>query len=98
MAASPLAMNIAPRSRGDAFQPVSLDSTVPLLTGREMPVLGLGTWQLKHQTGDSVARALEAGYRMVDTSGDYHTQRGIGDALRTHGVPRDSTYVVTKVE
>jgi 2,5-diketo-D-gluconate reductase A len=91
-------MNIAPRSRGETFQPLSLDSTVPLVTGREMPVLGLGTWQLKHQTVDSVARALEAGYRMIDTSGDYHTQRGIGDALRAKGVPRESTYVVTKVE
>jgi diketogulonate reductase-like aldo/keto reductase len=98
MAASPLALNIAPHPRGNAFQPLGLESTVPLLTGRTMPVLGLGTWQLKHQTVDSVAGALAAGYRMVDTSGDYHTQRGIGEALRAHGIPRESAYIVTKVE
>jgi 2,5-diketo-D-gluconate reductase A len=98
MAASPLAMNFAPRDRADAYQPLSLESSVPLLTGREMPVLGLGTWQLKHHTVDTVTRALEAGYRMIDTSGDYHTQRGIGAALRANGFARESIYVVTKIE
>ena len=36
----------------------------------------------KHHTVETVPQALEAGYRMIDTSGDYHTQRGIGEALR----------------
>ncbi|HTU64987.1 MAG TPA: aldo/keto reductase [Steroidobacteraceae bacterium] len=71
---------------------------MPLLTGRDMPVIGLGTWQLKHHTADSIAQALAAGYRMIDTSGDYHTQRGIGDALRAAGVARESVFVTTKVE
>lgn len=61
-------------------------------------MVGLGTWQLKHQTADSVARALAAGNRMIDTSGDYHTQRGIGEALRANDIPREFVYVVTKVE
>jgi diketogulonate reductase-like aldo/keto reductase len=91
-------MNIAPRSRADLFQPLSAESNVPLLSGRGMPVLGLGTWQLKHQTVDSVAQALAAGYRLIDTSGDYHTQRGIGDALRAAGCARESVFIVTKVE
>jgi 2,5-diketo-D-gluconate reductase A len=91
-------MHIAPRSRGDSFQPLSADTLMPLLTGREMPLLGLGTWQLKHQTVESVTCALESGYRMIDTSGDYHTQRGIGEALRASGVPREAVYLVTKVE
>jgi diketogulonate reductase-like aldo/keto reductase len=91
-------MNIAPRSRADLFQPLTAESNVPLLSGRGMPVLGLGTWQLKHQTVDSVAQALAAGYRLIDTSGDYHTQRGIGDALRAAGCARESVFIVTKVE
>ena len=98
MAASPIAMNIAPRSRADLFQPLALESNLPLLSGRQMPVLGLGTWQLKHQTADSVAQALGAGYRLIDTSGDYHTQRGIGEALRAAGCPRESVFIQTKVE
>jgi 2,5-diketo-D-gluconate reductase A len=99
MAASPIAIQqLAQRSRADALLPPGLDSTVALFTGRVMPLLGLGTWQLKHQTVDNVRSALEAGYRMIDTSGDYHTQRGIGEALRASALPRKSVYVVTKVE
>src|SRR6185369_1293090 len=97
MAASPVAMNLAPRSRADRFKPLAPDSNVRLLSGREMPALGLGTWQLKHQTVDSVAQAIGAGYRLLDTSGDYHTQRGIGEALRAAGCPRESVFLVTKV-
>ncbi len=77
------------------LQPVS---TVRLSSGVHMPCLGLGTWQLKHHTHETVLRALEAGYRMIDTSGDYHTQRGIGEAVRAFGAPRKSLFVVTKVE
>jgi len=91
-------MNFAPRSRADIYRPLNAESNLPLIGGRQMPVLGLGTWQLKHQTTDSVAQALAAGYRLIDTSGDYHTQRGIGDALRATGQPRESVFVQTKVE
>jgi diketogulonate reductase-like aldo/keto reductase len=83
---------------GGAPPLLSLESRLVLPSGNEMPVLGLGTYQLKHHTVDTVLRALEAGYRMIDTSGDYHTQRGIGDALRACGADRDSLYVVTKIE
>jgi 2,5-diketo-D-gluconate reductase A len=74
------------------------DSTVPLLSGNRMPLLGLGTCELRHRTAESVTSALAAGYQMIDTSADYHTQRGIGDALRHCGLPRDAVYIVTKVE
>lgn len=73
-------------------------STVPLHTGRRMPVMGLGTWQLTHDTAGTVAKALDLGYRMIDTSSDYGTQPGIGAGLRSNGVRRDDPYLVTKVE
>jgi diketogulonate reductase-like aldo/keto reductase len=73
-------------------------TTVRLLTGTEMPALGFGTWELKHQTVETVYQALAAGYRLIDTSGDYHTQRGIGNALRAFGGDRDDVFVVTKIE
>jgi diketogulonate reductase-like aldo/keto reductase len=72
--------------------------TVPLHTGRLMPQLGLGTYQLRTHTVETVLRALEAGYRMIDTAGDYHTQRGIGEALSHCDLDRSDYYVVTKIE
>jgi 2,5-diketo-D-gluconate reductase A len=63
-----------------------------------MPILGLGTWQLTNDTIDTVAYALELGYRLIDTSSDYDTQPGIGEAMKNSTIDRESIYVVTKVE
>ncbi|WP_353644387.1 aldo/keto reductase [Mesorhizobium sp. WSM2239] len=73
-------------------------SEIALHTGNKMPVLGLGTWQLTNDTAGTVAAALELGYRMIDTSGDYGTQPGIADGINQSGVERADFYLVTKVE
>jgi diketogulonate reductase-like aldo/keto reductase len=91
MAAIPLALRRANFSQFE-YESVSLRS------GNQMPLLGLGTWHLNHQTVDTIQQALSAGYRLIDTSGDYHTQRGIGEAIRESGLPRNEIFVVTKIE
>lgn len=73
-------------------------SSVSLHSGNTMPVMGLGTWQLTDDTAEAVAAALKLGYPMIDTSGDYGTQPGIGEALERSGVAREDVYLVTKVE
>jgi diketogulonate reductase-like aldo/keto reductase len=77
---------------------LSIHSRKPLRSGNRMPLIGLGTWQLTDQTADTVAHALQLGYPMIDTSGDYGTQPGIAEALRKARPPRESFYLVTKVE
>jgi diketogulonate reductase-like aldo/keto reductase len=73
-------------------------STVTLHTGRQMPILGLGTWQLTKDTAGTVEAAFQLGYRMIDTSADYGTQPGIGEAIKRSELDRDRLYLVTKVE
>lgn len=63
-----------------------------------MPVLGLGTWELTHDTAGTVGYALELGYRMIDTACDYGSQPGIGEAIRSSRIPRSELYLVAKVE
>lgn len=82
----------------EADSPLSQESCHFLPSGNRMPLIGLGTWQLTHHTVETLCRAIEIGFRMVDTAPDYHTQRGIGEAIRASGVERDSMFVVTKVE
>ncbi|WP_274423784.1 aldo/keto reductase [Chelativorans sp. YIM 93263] len=77
---------------------MDLTSRIRLHTGSEMPVLGLGTWQLTDNTADVIATALDLGYPMIDTSGDYGTQPGIGDGLRKKSAQRSDFYLATKVE
>jgi diketogulonate reductase-like aldo/keto reductase len=72
--------------------------TISLHTGSKMPRLGLGTWQLTNDTAGTVLAALQMGYRLIDTSGDYGTQPGIGEAIKKSGLERAEIYVVTKVE
>lgn len=73
-------------------------STIPLHTGRGIPVIGLGTWRLTENTAETVHAALELGYSMIDTSGDYGTQPGIGEGILMSTVDRAQLYIVTKVE
>ena len=69
-----------------------------LSDGSEMPLLGLGVWQVEpgRQTEDSVRWALELGYRHVDTAQAYGNEESVGNALRDSGVPREDVFITTK--
>ncbi|MCL5291465.1 MAG: aldo/keto reductase [Actinobacteria bacterium] len=63
-----------------------------------MPIMGLGTWQLTLETAETVLYAVNLGYRLIDTSSDYGTQPGIGEAIRKASIDREALYITTKVE
>src|SRR6476661_9798823 len=69
-----------------------------LNNGIEMPLLGLGVWQVDHgeDTENSVRWALELGYRHIDTAQAYGNEESVGRALRDSGVPRDEVFITTK--
>ncbi|HZP71743.1 MAG TPA: aldo/keto reductase [Gaiellaceae bacterium] len=69
-----------------------------LADGREMPLLGLGVWQVRkgRECVDAVRWALELGYRHVDTAQAYGNEESVGEGLRASGVPRDEVFVTTK--
>lgn len=77
---------------------MDIEATVTLPSGRTMPVIGLGTWQLTDDTAGTVEEALRLGYPMIDTAGDYGTQPGIGEALHRNGVARERVFITAKVE
>ncbi|MEX2481440.1 MAG: aldo/keto reductase [Gammaproteobacteria bacterium] len=74
------------------------NTKLPLHTGRRMPALGLGTWQLTDDTAGTIEAALELGYRLIDTAEDYGSQPGIGEGFRRSGLDRSDLYLVAKVE
>jgi diketogulonate reductase-like aldo/keto reductase len=66
--------------------------------GVKIPVIGLGTWELRGRAcARLVEQALRLGYRHVDTAQAYDNERGVGEALRASGVPRNEVFVTTKV-
>ena len=71
-------------------------STLP--NGVKMPCVGFGTWQTPSGdvARDSVAKALEVGYRHLDTAAIYGNEASVGDGLRMSGVRREDVFVTTK--
>ena len=69
-----------------------------LADGKEIPLLGLGVWQIKDgpECENAVRWALELGYRHIDTAQAYGNERSVGRALRDSGVPRDEVFITTK--
>jgi diketogulonate reductase-like aldo/keto reductase len=69
-----------------------------LSNGVEMPLLGLGVWQLRagRATEQAVLWALEAGYRHVDTATLYRNEESVGAGVRASGLPREEIFVATK--
>lgn len=66
--------------------------------GADIPALGFGTSPMTGGlTADTVAAALKAGYRHIDTARKYGTERAVGDAMRASGIPRDDIFLTTKV-
>jgi 2,5-diketo-D-gluconate reductase A len=75
----------------------ALAPTQTLPHGAAIPVIGLGTWPLDDAGAETaVARALESGYRHVDTAYAYGNERGVGRGLRASGVPREELFVTSK--
>src|SRR5918994_5298530 len=74
------------------------DESVKLASGTRMPLLGLGTWQARGRSAvEAVARALEVGYRHIDTATAYGNEEQVGDGIAESGVPREEVFVTTKL-
>jgi diketogulonate reductase-like aldo/keto reductase len=69
-----------------------------LADGNELPLLGLGVWQVPNgpECVNAVRWALEAGYRHIDTAQAYGNEESVGQGLRESGVPREQVFITTK--
>jgi diketogulonate reductase-like aldo/keto reductase len=69
-----------------------------LADGNQMPMLGLGVWQVPNGVAcvNAVRSALDLGYRHIDTAQAYGNEESVGKALRDSGVPRDDVFITTK--
>lgn len=69
-----------------------------LSNGVKIPQFGLGTWFIDDdKVAEAVREAVKLGYRHIDTAQAYGNERGVGEGVRTSGVPREELFVVSKV-
>lgn len=68
------------------------------IQGINVPEIGLGTYKLYgKECKNTVMKALDLGYRHIDTAQMYKNEAEIGDAIRTSYVDRDDIFITTKV-
>ena len=72
---------------------------IKLNNGILMPGIGFGTWKIKdyNQVIDVVKKAIEVGYRHIDTASVYGNEEAIGIALKESCIPREDIFVTTKL-
>lgn len=75
-----------------------LNETYTLADGTAIPKLGLGTWFIDDdKAAQAVREAVKLGYRLIDTAQAYGNERGVGEGVRTCGLPREQVFVASKV-
>src|SRR5690625_604317 len=71
---------------------------VKLNNGLQMPQLGYGVWKVSDdEVVQGVTKALEVGYRSIDTAKVYANERGVGQAIAKSNISRDDLFITTKV-
>ena len=71
---------------------------IELNDGNAIPQFGFGVFQIEPaETAEAVARALEVGYRHVDTAQMYENEREVGEGVRRSGLDRGEVYITSKL-
>ena len=77
---------------------ISAVPNLKLNDGHSIPQLGLGVWQVEPRITARVVRdGIAAGYRLIDTAEGYNNEAGVGEAIRTAGVPRNELFITSKL-
>jgi len=76
-------------------------SEIPNITlndGNIIPQLGFGVFQIEPtDTVDAVRKALEIGYRHIDTAEMYGNEKEVGEAIRASGFDRGDVFITSKL-
>lgn len=72
--------------------------TVILPNSTKMPALGFGVFQMSDEEAEqSVIKALQTGYRSIDTATSYNNEEAVGRGIKKSGVPRGEIFITSKL-
>ena len=75
-----------------------LQEKYKLSNGVEIPKIGLGTWFIGNdEVAKTVRKAVELGYRHIDTAQAYQNEGGVGEGIRSCGLDREEIFLTTKL-
>jgi 2,5-diketo-D-gluconate reductase A len=72
---------------------------ITLNNGVDIPALGFGVWQMEdlQECESAVLKAIETGYRMIDTAAIYQNETAVGKAVKNSGLNRDELFITSKL-
>ena len=72
---------------------------ITLNDGNKIPQFGLGVFQISgdEKTKEACLEAFKLGYRHIDTAHAYQNERGVGQAVKESGIPREEIWITTKL-
>ncbi len=82
---------------------LNINTKIKLNNGVEIPLLGLGTWEITEGETiiDAIRLAISKGYRHIDTARIYGNEKGVGKGLKLsleeQGIRREDIFITTKL-
>lgn len=82
---------------------LNINTKIKLNNGFEIPLLGLGTWEITEGETiiDAIRLAISKGYRHIDTARIYGNEKGVGKGLKLsleeQGLTREDIFITTKL-
>lgn len=72
---------------------------IKLRNGNELPIIGLGTWQITDRDlmSEIIGTAYKEGYRLIDSAAAYSNEIAISKAIAANGIPREDVILSDKV-
>ncbi|MFQ9718516.1 MAG: aldo/keto reductase [Blautia sp.] len=72
---------------------------ITLNNGVKMPAVGFGVFRITDEVEceEAVLKAIQAGYRHIDTASAYGNEKAVGKAIERCGIPREKLFVTTKL-
>mgnify|MGYP001403662234 FL=1 len=69
-----------------------------LNNGNKIPAIGFGTYKAQEDEGiAAVKKAIETGYRLIDTAAKYENEEAVGKAIKQSGIAREKLMITTKL-
>ena len=66
--------------------------------GHSIPQVGLGVFEVEPSEAQAVIeKAIEIGYRAIDTASAYGNEEGVGRAVAASGLPREQLFITSKL-
>src|SRR5690625_7475000 len=66
--------------------------------GHHHPAIGFGTYQGIGEEGiKAVTKAIEIGYRLIDTAAVYRNEEEVGEGIRRSGISREEIIITSKL-